>query len=516
MTDLTSKVPRFTFPDTLPEQEAALASNPLMQRLLASRKTYAGDPHRPLYHYVNPEAMLNDPNGLCRWQDRWHLFYQAYPPEDTRQHWGHAVSDDLVHWRDLPYCIYPDPEERCFSGATLVEEDRVVAIYHGTKAGNMVAVSNDPLLLNWEKVADKAVIPIRAPDGSELPYRVFDPCIWKKEGTYYSLSAGTKPEGPAGKPVRANFLLRSDDLEHWEYLHPFVEDDAYTLVGDDGACPYFWPIGDRHILLFFSHMSGGQYLLGDYDRERDKFVVTQGQKFNFGGASPSGVHAPSATPDGSGDVIAIFNMNPGKPTEGWDQIMTLPRRLSVDGDDLSMTPAGDIESLRGSHERIEDMSLPANREVVLDTVAGNALEIIAEIDPRESPMVELDLLRSPGREEFTRVAFFRDRGFSLRRVFGRDARQSLLTIDSSYSSAAPDVLSRAPETAPVLLEEGELLELRVFVDRSVVEVFANGRQCLAVRVYPDRADSIGVSLRAQGSAAWLRSLDAWQMNSIWE
>ena len=516
MTDLTSKVPRFTFPDTLPEQEAALASNPLMQRLLASRKTYAGDPHRPLYHYVNPEAMLNDPNGLCRWQDRWHLFYQAYPPEDTRQHWGHAVSDDLIHWRDLPYCIYPDPEERCFSGATLVEEDRVIAIYHGTQVGNMVAVSSDPLLLNWEKVADKAVIPIRAPDGSELPYRVFDPCIWKKEGTYYSLSAGTKPEGPAGKPVRANFLLRSDDLEHWEYLHPFVEDDAFTLVGDDGACPYFWPVGDRHILLFFSHMSGGQYLLGDYDRERDKFVVTHGQKFNFGAASPSGVHAPSATPDGSGDVIAIFNMNPGKPTERWDQIMTLPRRLSVDGDDLSMIPAGGIESLRGSHERIEDMDLPANREVVLDTVAGNALEIVAEIDPRESPMVELNLLRSPGREEFTRVAFFRDRGFSLRRVYGRDARQSLLTIDSSYSSAAPDVLSRAPETAPVLLEEGELLELRVFVDRSVVEVFANGRQCLAVRVYPERADSIGVSLRAQGSGAWLRSLDAWQMSSIWE
>ncbi len=516
MTDLTSKVPRYRFPDTLAEQEAALASNPLMQRLLASRQTYAGDPHRPLYHYVNPEAMLNDPNGLCRWQDRWHLFYQAYPPEDTRQHWGHAVSDDLIHWRDLPYCIYPDPEERCFSGATLVEEDRVIAIYHGTQAGNMVAVSSDPLLLNWEKVADRAVIPIRAPDGSQLPYRVFDPCIWKKDGTYYSLSAGTKPEGPAGKPVRANFLLRSDDLEHWEYLHPFVEDDAFTLVGDDGACPYFWPLGDRHILLFFSHMSGGQYLLGDYDRERDKFVVTHGQKFNFGASTPSGVHAPSATPDGSGDVIVIFNMNPGKPTEGWDQIMTLPRRLSVDGDDLSMTPAGDIESVRGFHERIENMSLPANREIVLDSVAGNALEIIAEIDPREAPMVELNLLRSPDREEFTRIAFFRDRGFSLRRVFGMDARQSLLTIDSSYSSVAPDVLSRAPETAPVLLGDGELLELRVFVDRSVVELFANGRQCLAVRVYPERADSIGVSLRAQGSEAWLRSLDAWQMNSIWE
>ena len=120
----------------------------------------AGDPHRPIYHYVNPEGRLNDPNGLCFWQGRWHLFYQAYPPEDTRQHWGHAVSDDLIHWRDLPLAIYPNPEDKCFSGSTLVEEDRVIAIYHGIAAGTMVAVSSDPLLLNWEKVTGKAVIPL--------------------------------------------------------------------------------------------------------------------------------------------------------------------------------------------------------------------------------------------------------------------------------------------------------------------------------------------------------------------
>ena len=103
MADYTSKVPFYTFPvDSLATQEEALAQNPLMQRLLASRQTYANDPHRPIYHYVNPEANLNDPNGLCFWQGHWHLFYQAYPPEDTRQHWGHAISTDLVHWRDLP------------------------------------------------------------------------------------------------------------------------------------------------------------------------------------------------------------------------------------------------------------------------------------------------------------------------------------------------------------------------------------------------------------------------------
>lgn len=134
--DYTSRVPQYTFADTLDEQQAQLETNPLMRRLIESRKSMVGDPHRPIYHYVNPEHILNAPNGLCYWKGRWHLFDQAYPPEDPRQHWGHAVSDDLIHWRDLPYAIYPNPERCCFSGATLVEEHRVIAMYHGTEVGN--------------------------------------------------------------------------------------------------------------------------------------------------------------------------------------------------------------------------------------------------------------------------------------------------------------------------------------------------------------------------------------------
>ena len=515
MTDRRSLVPHHVFPETLAEQEAALAANPLLQRMLRAREGYANDRHRPIYHYVNPEAMLNDPNGLCFWQGRWHLFYQAYPPEDTRQHWGHAVSDDLVHWRDLPYCIYPDPEDRCFSGATLVEEDRVIAMYHGTRAGNMVATSSDPLLLNWSKVGNAPVIPMAAPDGGELPYRVFDPCIWKQGDFYYSLSAGQTPNGPGGKPVAADFLLRSKDLAHWEYLHPLVEDDHYTLVGDDGACPYFWPIGESHILLFFSHMSGGQYLIGDYDTERQKLKVTAGGKFNMGPVGPSGVHAPSATPDGE-DVIVIFNMNPGKPTAGWNQIMTLPRRLSLDEHgELKMRPVEAVQRLRGNHASLGPRIIEANRDQPLAGLGGDAVEIRASIAPSSASMVALDVLVSPEREEFTRIAFYRDRGYT-DNVLRERPRGSLVTLDTSCSSTAADVRSRAPETASVRLAPDEPLELTVFVDRSVVEVFVNDRQCVAARVYPEREDSTGISLRSQGSPTELQSLDVWQMDSIWE
>ena len=268
------------------------------------------------------------------------------------------------------------------------------------------------------------------------------------------------------------------------------------------------------MLLVFSHMSGGQYLLGDYDTERDKFIVTHGAKFNFGPYGPSGVHAPSASPDSEGGLVVIFNMNSGKPTDGWNQIMTLPRRLTVEGDDVFMEPAGDVESLRGDHVHIGPTVLPANEERVINAVRGNAVEISAEIDPGDTPMVELNVLRSPDRQEYTRIAFYRDRGYD-DRINGTDATSSLITLDTSYSSVAPDALSRAPETAQVPLGKDETLKLRVFVDKSVVEVFANGRQCVAARVYPDRADSLGVSLRAQGQAAELRSLDAWQMQDIY-
>ena len=520
-----SIVPQYTFSTTLEEQLEELETNPLLLRFHRSRAKMAGDPHRPVYHYVNPEGRLNDPNGLCFWQGNWHLFYQAYPPEFPRQHWGHAISKDLVHWKDLPLAIYPGPERACFSGSAYAEKDRVIAFYHGTEAGSMAAVSNDPLLLNWEKVSGRAVIPITHPSGFPLPYSVYDPCIWKRDSVYYALLAGRVNEGPGGKPVPTAYLFRSLDLEHWQYVHPFVEDDRFTLIGDDYACPYFWPIGERHILPFYSHMSGGQYLLGDYDTERNKFVVTNHGNFNFGPSGPAGVHAPSATPDGKGGVIIIFNMNPGMDTDGWDQIMSLPRRLfMISEDEIGMEPAGDIESLRYDHRHVDARTLPANKEVRLKNIQGNAMEISAEIAPGDASMIELNVLQSPGKEEYTTISILPGRGYGPGRNYWRvqggrrDGRPvpALVSLQTGRASVLPGARARAAETAQVRLEEGENVKLRIFIDKSVVEVFINGKQCVAARVYPGRDDSLGVSIRSQGSSSELLALDAWQMKNIYE
>jgi beta-fructofuranosidase len=149
---------------------------------------------------------------------------------------------------------------------------------------------------------------------------------------------------------------------------------------------------------------------------------------------------------------------------------------------------------------------------VFEKVKGNAMELVAEIAPQKGQTIELNLLRSPDGEEVTRIQCFRDRGL---RIISRNDPPTVVSIDSSRSSTASNVLIRPPETAQVDMSPDEPLKLRVFIDRSIVEVFVNGRQCLTARVYPDREDSVGVSLRSQGKNAKLVSLDAWQMKSIY-
>jgi beta-fructofuranosidase len=510
--DYTSQVPQFKFSQTRDKQEEELKNNPLMIRFAKSRIELSSDRHRPIYHFTNPEGDLNDPHGLCFWQGEWHLFYQAYPPEDPRQHWGHAISQDLIHWRDLPYAIYPNPEKMCFSGTIWVEDKRAIAMYMGVDAGEMVAISDDPLLLNWEKLTGGPVISNPKEGEPRYPFNLWDPCIWSNDGVYYALIGGIKKTGPEGKQMRAHYLLKSDNLTDWEYLHPFVENDDYSLVGDDGACPNFWPIGNhgKHLMVHFSHMSGGKFLIGDYDTLRNKFIVTNGGRFNHGPVHPGGICAPSSYPDGKGGIYCIFKLGGGLS-------MTMPVLLTTDEyDQLYIEPAGDYESLRKDHNRIKGMYLPANKEIVLNEIKGNALEMNAIIDTKQADYVEVNVRRSPEKEEYTRIIFYRDRGYHDPGWSSMSEKpNSAICIDNSNSSLLPGKFSRIPETADVFIGKDELVELHIFIDKSSVEVFVNGRQFVALRAMPSLEESVGVSVRAHGGDANLKSLDAWQMKNIY-
>ena len=499
------------YPDTLDEQVRAVETDDTVRRFSASRERLAeADPYRPLYHFSSPENYMNDPNGLCQWQGRYHMFYQFRPTGVDRVHWGHTVSDDLIHWRDLPMALYPDVERDCFSGQTLVEEGRVIAIYHGTQSGNAIATASDPLLLNWEKHPDNPVIPGTNQGPGEVGYRVFDPCIWKEEDGYYSIS-GTYQDGERGiDAVGVDHLFRSKDLADWEYLGSLMEDAFFAEPGEDAAVPNFWPIGNgRHMLLLFSHKRAGRYYIGKYDSDTHRFSPESHGRMNYGPWVVGSLHAPSATIDDSGRYLGIFNLHKGRDTEETDEMMTLPRHYWLDStNSLQMAPVNEVEGLRSDHRSINPVEIPGNKEVVLEGIGGKAIELRATIDPGAAREVGLYVLRSPDGTERTRVS-----------LYPNDHRRfdtSSLQVDVSESSVRDDVWARSAEIGPLELNRDELLELRIFIDRSVIEVFANDRQCLTVRVYPGLDNSRGVSLFARGGGAKLVSLDCWQMHSIWQ
>ena len=143
------------------------------------------------------------------------------------------------------------------------------------------------------------------------------------------------------------------------------------------------------------------------------------------------------------------------------------------------------------------------------------MELAVEIDPMESRTVQLNVLRSAHAEEQTTITYF---NFGRKLSIWYDT-PAAVSLDASRSSTLPDVWLRPPEQTEVGRRAddpaGGPLRLRVFIDRSVVEVFVNERHYLALRVYPGRGDSLGVSLRAQGQDALLKRLDAWQMAPIW-
>ena len=190
-------------------------------------------------------------------------------------------------------------------GSEMCIRDSVIAMYHGTSAGSMIAISNDPLLLNWEKISGCPVIPEIEADEDGRPYRVYDPCIWREEDGYYALSGNHWDGVMMGDCRMVQHLFFSQNLECWTYLGPFIEGDIYTAPGEDGAVPYFWPIGDKYILIFASHQRGAQYLLGDYDKVHHRFKPSAHGRFNLRQIVSGGVHAPSATPDGRGRIYVI-------------------------------------------------------------------------------------------------------------------------------------------------------------------------------------------------------------------
>jgi beta-fructofuranosidase len=471
------------------------------------REKLAQDPHRPHYHYLPPANWLNDPNGVIHWNGQYHLFYQYNPhePIHTNVHWGHAVSADLVHWSDLPIALTPTPgspdADGCWSGCA-VDNGAPTLIYSGHRDGQerpCLATSHDDLR-TWEKYAGNPIIP-SPPDLDLVAFR--DHCVWKEGDTWYQI-IGSGISGVGGTAL----LYRSPDLLHWDYLNPiYVGDKNQTdplWTGSMWECPDLFPLGNKHVLIVSvwdnRHTYYPIYFVGDYAAHT--FSPELPRKLDFGAS----FYAPQTMRDAQGRRLMWGWLREGRDVEaqraaGWSGVMSLPRILSMRSDGmLGVEPAPELAMLRGKHTRWVDIDLAPTSSDVLGDVRGDTLEISAEFDPGDATEFGIKVRCSPDGAEQTQISY--------------DRIGQRLSVDPRRSSLG-DVLHREVQAGPLKLASGEPLKLHIFLDRSVIEIFANGRACLTSRIYPSRADSLGIDLFARSGNVKLRAMDIWELESIW-
>ncbi|MBR6680419.1 MAG: glycoside hydrolase family 32 protein [Clostridia bacterium] len=486
--------------------------------VVEERRAQSEERGRPTYHFTAPHGRLNDPNGLCYWKGYWHLFYQNNPGEAWM--WGHAVSRDLIHWKDLPRAILPSVEKECWSGMVMIEEDRAIAAYFGLGAGIMIATSNDPLLVRWEKVnGGEPIIPLTSPDGKQK-YMAFDPCIWKNGDKYNLISGKFTINDHSGTRERQGYLFESADLVNWELIGTLVENDLFAYPDDDLACPYFLPCCGRHLLFHFSHHSGPKILVGDYDAKRNKFVVSGGRHLTSTSSHFGGLLAPAAFPDISGDgtLKAIYNVcHVANPPFNY-QVMSLPRSVSLSGknnNDIDIAPAEQAELLRvpGSHKEIRDIQLKAN-EVYVPDIKGDTIELIAEFEAKNVPVIEIKVMVSEDEQEYSAIRIFRQRGFTYLPAFAKDftyrkAHESVIQLDTTFSSKSANV--RIPDEQAFWIAPEDKLNVRVFLDKSIVEVFVNGKAAMAAKVSPD-GDARGIAITSRGDDLTLNKLESYELS----
>ena len=477
----------------------------------------AADPWRPAYHYQPPSKWMNDPNGTIYWKGRYHLFYQHNPdgPWHGNIHWGHASSEDLVHWTDHPIALAPDPDgpDRmdCYSGAAFVNADGVPThIYHGVPDGICLATSTDDMLINWEKHPANPVIPDRLP-GAEFVV-TGAPCGWVEDGVYYAVM-GSSHESPD-----ATYLFSSTDMAHWRYRHPFYVGGKFTHPGEDCAVPDFFMLDGKAVLSFASHARGAQFYIGSYTDQR--FTPERHKRLAFAESRRTGAYCEGLTLlDDRGRRIIFGRISEARfgyalVAAGWAGICALPLVLSLSEDqELLFDPVPELEVLRSDHLSLREVQIPAGGDVRLD-IFGDSLELRTVLEWDDAEEVGLKVRCSPDGEEETLVRFNTNPGRShISR--GSVAPMRELILDVSRSSLSPDVSNRESQRCAFEVPYGNPVELRIFVDRSVVEVIADRRHYAGKRIYPTRPDSVEVRAYARGGRAALRSFDAWRMNAVW-
>jgi beta-fructofuranosidase len=446
------------------------------------------DPARPIFHVAAPAQWMNDPNGPIFYKGCYHLFYQLHPFSDGSgpKYWGHVRSRDLVKWEHLPIALWPSSEQgesEIWSGCcTINGRGEPMAFYTSIAPGKSAmdhaeqwAAIGDDNLVRWHKSPANPVLS-EALHGERKIYDWRDPFIFKTGRKAFLVTGGNLNQAKGGQAVVNIYEAGNPELTQWTYrgiLFQHPDPEARTV-----ECPNFFRLDGKWVLLV-SPYGKVQYFIGDFDASTCRFqshwrgVVDYGPNF----------YAPNTMQVSDGRRL-VWGWVTGFPGgHGWNGCLTLPRQLSLSRDgQLRQEPAPQLSKLRGEPVKWRNLSLTEQGEV-LSLPKTNTLEILANLDLQQAKALTLEFM-------------------------GSDNNASPLKL--RFDGAEFAVMEAKSPLKPA---KGKL-SLRIFLDRSVLEVFANETVCFTKEINPLAADAT-LTVRAEGGNAKAEVVEARPMKTIW-
>jgi fructan beta-fructosidase len=430
--------------------------------------------HRQQFHFSSRRGWNNDSNGLVFYRGEYHLYYQHNPYgwDWGNMHWGHAVSTDLVHWRELPIALYPQKfGDWCFSGSAVVDandtagfktgaEDVIVAAYTSTGRGECIAYSND----RGRTFADYPGNPVVTHEGRDPKV------IWYRPGRHWVMAVYDERDKSQGIS-----FYTSRNLRDWQFASRI---DGFFECPEIFELPVDGNPGNRKWVL---HAADGNYLIGRFDGRT--FVAESGKhQWSYGNcfyASQTFSDIPPA--DGRRIQIAWGRIaTPGMP---FNQCMLFPCELTLrtagEGIRMFAAPVREIGTL---HERRYSWANETCRPEgnLLANLRGELFHIRAELEPGEASEL----------------------GFVIR------------GISVAYDTGRQELACQG-KTAPLKPADG-IIRLELLVDRTSIEIFGNqGRIYMPIGVIPAEEDK-SLRLYVRGGPAAVRSLEVCPLHSAWE
>lgn len=467
------------------DQALGQAFSPLTQVDSIDRAHLYKEARRGQFHFSPQRGWMNDPNGLVYYKDEYHLFFQhnPYGVNWGNMHWGHAVSTDLIHWKELGEALYPDSWGTMFSGGAVLDTENRSAL--GSKAGPPLLLFYTAAEKSWTqglaystdgRSFKKLAGPVlgKVTDGNRDPKVIWHAPSKKWVMVVYVAEAGEQ---------HSMYFYTSPDAKAWVFASK-----VYGGRGNDRylfECPEFFELpvlgaaaGETRWVLTGAN---SQYAVGTFDGQQ--FKPEEERMFSQQGRDYYAAQTFSNEPQGRRIEIGWWRTDTRGGGSSFNQSMSVPMELSLQktgrGIRLVRTPVEALKQLRTASSPLSTTALSPSSANPLEALNGELAELRLRIRPESANTI---LIAARGLDIQYQVA---------------DAE---LVVDNVR--------------AHVPLLDG-LLDLTIYVDRIGVEIFAAQGQVFMPINYNLDAANRSYSIRVAGGDAKLESGEFHTLQSIW-